>query len=69
MQPCSFGQIGIPQSDTAELVERFTVVDGARLRYEITFTDPATCTEPLTLTKHFVWVPGLEIRLYECAEE
>ena len=68
--PYSFGQIGIPQSNAAELVERFTIVDdGARLRYEITSTDPATYTEPLTLTKHFVWVPGLEIRLYECTEE
>ena len=32
-------------------------------------TDPAAYTEPLTLTKHFVWVPGLEIRLYERTEE
>ena len=68
--PYSFGQIGIPQSDAAELVERFTVVDeGARLRYEITSTDPATYTEPLTLTKHYLWVPGLAIRPYECTEE
>lgn len=68
--PFSFGQIGIPQSDTAELVERFTVGDeGARLRYEITSADPATYTEPLTLTKYYVWVPGLEIRPYECTEE
>lgn len=67
--PYSFGQIGIPQSDRAELVERFTVVDdGARLRYEVTSTDPATYIEPLTLTKHYLWVPGLEIRLYECTE-
>ena len=67
--PYSFSQIGIPQSDTAELVERFIVVDdGARLRYEITSTHPATYTEPLTLTKHYLWVPGLEIRPYECTE-
>ncbi|MDE0006042.1 MAG: DUF6152 family protein [Rhodospirillaceae bacterium] len=68
--PYSFGQIGIPQSDATELVERFTVVDdGARLRYEITANDPATFTEPLTLTKYYLWVPGLEIRPYECTEE
>lgn len=68
--PYSFGQVGIPQSDAAELVERFTLVDdGARLRYEITSTDSATYTEPLTLTKYYVWVPGLEIRPYECTEE
>ena len=67
--PFSFNQIGIPQSDAVELVERFTVVDdGARLRYEITAIDPAVYTEPLTLTKDFLWVPGLEIRPYECTE-
>lgn len=67
--PFSFSQLGIPQTDAAELVERFTVVDdGARLRYEITATDTATYTEPLTLTKHYLWVPGLEIRPYECTE-
>ena len=67
--PLSFNQIGIPQSDAARLVERFTVVnDGARLRYEITAIDPATYTEPLTLTKDYFWVPGLEIRPYECTE-
>ena len=67
--PFSFGQIGIPQSDAAELVERFTVVnDGALLRYEVTSTDPATYTEPLTLTKDYFWVPGLAIRPYECTE-
>ncbi len=68
--PFSFSQIGIPQSEAAELVERFMVVDeGARLRYEITSADPATYTEPLTLTKHYLWVPGLAIRPYECTEE
>lgn len=68
--PYSFGQVGIPQSDAAELLERFTLVDdGARLRYEITSTDPATYAEPLTLAKHYFWVPGLEIRPYECTEE
>lgn len=32
-------------------------------------TDPATYIEPLTLTKHYLWVPGLEVRPYECTEE
>ena len=68
--PFSFSQLGIPQSGAAELAERFAVVDdGARLRYEITSTDPATYTEPLTPTKHCLWVPGLEIRPYGCSEE
>ncbi len=68
--PYSFNQIGVPQSEAAELEERFTVVDdGARLRYRVTSVDPATYTEPLTLTKFYFWVPGLEIRPYECTEE
>ena len=67
--PYSFGQIGIPQSEEVELTERFTVVDdGGRLEYEITSSDPATFSEPLTLTKSFLWVPGLELLPYECSE-
>ena len=67
--PYSFGQIGIPQSDAVELEERFTVsADGSRLDYEITSTDPATFTEPLTLRKSFLWVPGLEVLPYECTD-
>ena len=67
--PYSFGQIGIPQSESVELTERFSVVDdGGRLEYEITSTDPETFSEPLTLTKSFFWVPGLELLPYECSE-
>jgi hypothetical protein len=67
--PYSFGQVGIPQTEAVELTERFTVVDdGGRLEYQITSTDPETFTEPLTLTKSFFWVPGLELLPYECTE-
>jgi hypothetical protein len=66
--PYSFGQFGIPQSEAVELVERFTVTDDGRLNYQITATDPATYTEPLTLSKPYVWVPGLEILPYECTD-
>ena len=59
--------MGIPQSEAVELSERFTVVDdGSRLEYEITSTDPENFSEPLALTKSYFWVPGLEIRPYEC---
>jgi len=67
--PYSFGQVGIPQSAAVELVERFTVIDdGSRLDYQITSTDPATYTEPLTLSKPYLYVPGLEILPYECTD-
>ncbi len=63
----SFGQLGIPQTEDAELVERFSVTDdGSRLDYEITVIDPATYTQPVTLSKPYLWVPGLEIQPYEC---
>ena len=65
----SFGQIGIPQSPSVTLTERFTVIDdGSRLEYKITSDDPATFTAPLTLTKSYVWVPGLELLPYDCTE-
>ena len=65
--PYSFGQVGIPQTQDAELIERLTVIDdGGRLDYEITVIDPATYTEPVTLSKPYLWVPGLEIQPYEC---
>jgi len=67
--PYSFGQIGIPQSASVRLTERFTIVDdGSRLEYEVTSDDPDTFTVPLTLTKSYLWVPGLELLPYECTE-
>ncbi len=65
--PYSFDQVGIPQSEAVELTERFTVADdGSRLEYEITSIDPENFTEPLILRKSYFWVPGLEVRPYEC---
>ncbi|NIW24570.1 MAG: hypothetical protein GWN29_08385, partial [Gammaproteobacteria bacterium] len=65
--PYSFGQIGIPQTEDAELIERLTVTDnGGRLDYEITAIDATTYSEPVTLSKPYLWVPGLEIQPYEC---
>ena len=60
--PYSFGQNGLPQSDEVTLTERFTVnEDGSRLDYEITSVDSHTFTEPLTLDKHWVYIPGDEV--------
>ena len=65
----SFDQVGIPQSEAVELTERFAIVDdGSRLEYQITSSDPATFTEPLTLTKSYFWVPGLALLPYECTD-
>ena len=29
-------------------------------------TDPATFTQPVTLAKHWVWIPGVEVGRYAC---
>jgi hypothetical protein len=62
-----FDTVGIPLSEAAQVVERFTPsVDGDRLDYEMTVTDPATFTQPVTLGKHWVWIPGVEVGVYNC---
>ena len=63
-----FDQAGIPQSDALRLVERFAVSeDGRHLNYAVTATDPAVFTEPVLLEKRWVWLPGEEIKPYECS--
>ena len=60
---------GTPQSLSSRIVERFTPAsDGARLSYTMTVTDPATFTEPLELTRSWVWRPGETVKPYNCKE-
>ncbi len=62
-----FDTVGIPLSEAVRIVEIFTPsAAGDRLDYEMTVTDPATFTEPVTIGKHWVWVPGVEIGNYNC---
>lgn len=62
-----FSATGIPQSSAIETQEIFRVsVDGSRLEYELTVTDPATFTEPVHLDKQWMWRPGEQVRPYEC---
>ena len=62
-----FDVVGIPLGRTAETVERFTPSkDGARLDYVLTVTDPATFTQPVTLTKFWVWYPQMKVEPYKC---
>ena len=57
---------GTPQSDAAEVVERFTLSeDQSRLDYHITTTDPVTFTEPATISGYWLAL-GEEIEPYEC---
>lgn len=63
------GREGIPLSADVQMSERFTLsADEQRLDYALTITDPATFTEPVTLTSHWVWRPGETIKPYDCIE-
>ena len=59
---------GTPQSPDVRVVERFTLSgDATRLDYVQTATDPANFREPLVDEFFWVWVPGEEVKPYECA--
>ena len=60
---------GIPLSEDVEILERFSLSpDERRLDYEITVTDPAIFTEPVTMNSNWIWRPGESIKLYNCIE-
>jgi len=57
---------GVPQSDAAKVVERYTLSeDQTRLDYLITTEDPETFTETATIAGHWLAL-GEEIKPYEC---
>lgn len=59
---------GTPQSPDVHVVERFTLSDdAARLDYVQTATDPANFPEPLVDEFFWIWMPGEEVKPYECA--
>ena len=62
-----FNATGIPLGPDAHIEERLALNgDGSRLTYTMVVTDPATFTEPVTLTKAWEWRPGEEVRPYDC---
>jgi hypothetical protein len=63
-----FDHLGsIPQSDAVEMTERFTVSDdGNQLVYELTVSDPATFTQPVSGRWVMNWRPDLAVEPYEC---
>ena len=63
-----FDDIGTPQSEAIEIVERFTLNESEdELQYRVVLTDPATFTEPATMNGVWFWKPGEEIKPFECA--
>ncbi len=62
-----FDDVGTPQSPEAEIIERFTLSDDeSRMDWRATITDPVNFTEPVTLSGYWAWVPGEQIKPYEC---
>ena len=62
-----FDVVGIPHSEDSEMIERFTLSeDGGRLDYSLTVTDPANFTEPVTVTKFWVWYPEMTVEPFQC---
>lgn len=63
-----FDDIGTPQSEEIEVIERFILNDGEdRLDYRVVLTDPTVFTEPATHSGFWFWQPGEEIKRFECA--
>jgi hypothetical protein len=63
-----FDDTGIPQSESAAIVERFTLSDDeTRLDYESIHDDPFTFAEPARQSSYWDWVPGEQIRRFDCA--
>jgi hypothetical protein len=61
-----FDNIGTPQTEAIEVVERFTVTeDQSRVDYHITVTDPETLTEPGIITGYWVAL-GETVPTYDC---
>ncbi len=62
-----FDSVGIPLTQDAVMVERFTPSgDGARLDYVLTVTDAATFTKPVELRKAWIWRPEVTLGKFEC---
>lgn len=65
-----FDQAGIPLSDDVQIDEEFRLSeDGSRLDFKITVTDSSTFTQPVSLEKFWLYVPGVEVKPYECLAE
>jgi hypothetical protein len=64
-----FNQAGIPLSDKAVIVERFTSTEqGSVLAYAMTVTDPVNFTRPVELKKKMLYIPSETIQPFNCAE-
>jgi hypothetical protein len=64
-------QDGIPQSEEAKIIERFTLSEpDTRLTYDIEISDPVNLTRPVSADGFIVWewVPGRRVAKFECED-
>lgn len=60
--------LGTPQSEDVVISERFTLsADGTDLAWEARITDAVNFTEPVVMRGVWTWVPGHEIKPFDCA--
>ncbi len=60
--------LGTPLSEDVVIDERFTLSeDGAELVWEASITDPVNFTEPVMQRILWAWLPGQEIKPFNCA--
>ena len=63
-----FDDLGTPFSEGAVIVERFEPSDDQRsLSYEAVVTDPRIFERPATMRDSFVWIPGEQIKPFNCS--
>ena len=63
-----FDDLGTPQSSAIRMTERFTLSpEERRLSWEAQIDDPETFTESVMLQILWQWIPGHEIKPFNCA--
>ena len=63
-----FDDLGTPQSPAILVKERFTLrPQERRLSWEAQITDPASFTETVVMQIEWQWIPGHEIKPFDCA--
>ena len=56
-----------PQTEDVRMIERFTLHrEEGRLDYEVTVTDPKNLVAPAVWEATRVWIPGVEVRPFQC---
>jgi hypothetical protein len=59
---------GLPHTDALHTIERFTRVDSASIRYEVTVDDSGAYTAPWTARFNLRWENGTELFEYVCQQ-